>query len=814
MSNDSTTNNYKQLTFPSLMKGYDKIIIPMIQRDYAQGRTDKKAQEVRTKLLNDIFDEEKESIFFDLIFGSCEKRYENGRDKQCFIPVDGQQRLTTLFLLYLYAQKTEQHIEGVDLSKFSYDTRRAAADFCKNVTSEEWTIVQKRKVSDIIKDSVWFMNYWENDPTVAGMLNMLDAIHEKAEGRSLPNLEKIQFYFFDLESNGLNENLYLMMNSRGKPLTAFENLKAKIEKLLKDSMPFDKKWFPEDDVDATKDEFKETWKYYMDRSWAETFWDKDNPEKYDVYIAEFIVRFLSGYWAAFSVEEESVNEISLKKINNQNSYVDFIPFEPIEKVLNLENAFPRLAYALTTIIDDSKIKPYWSKNNDEIKVSEKSEYKIIAVVFTTVLFDGDNAATRFAWNMAENYVTGYDTYIAYCKRVKEMHDYSCIHNVGVCQTLKDKEFKNPSEQLKEEIVKAKQILDENGNLCKYKGTCKKEDMTEYKTWDDVILEAESYAFFRGSIRFLYQGANGNPNWDDFDIKWMNAKKYFAEHPKSGETVMREEYKNANLLKALISRFSSQNYWDVLNYSHRTFNNKPETWKYYLLNDKIYGPIHDIMTGNTNVIELNKSSIEADNRLYQLSNTNLLDFVIDKIPNSWIREYHGHKAIFPSGTGIFLDAETRDNLLTNTAGIECKEDHIVEKTNFLYGSNINFKYNDYFFQWYGNPNANELDVYLMKDNWTDYIKRPNSNNDKKTDEETDDIRYVAVINEGFVHSEEIDDYGFVAAKCSAATTAAATEENIKLVQKGAPNTTSASCKETSNQLCGDFGSYNNSSTKYK
>ena len=421
MSNDSTTNNYKKLTFPSLMKGYDKIIIPMIQRDYAQGRTDKKAQEVRTKLLNDIFDEEKESIFFDLIFGSCEKRYENGRDKQCFIPVDGQQRLTTLFLLYLYAQKTEQHIEGVDLSKFSYDTRRAAADFCKNVTSEEWTIVQKRKVSDIIKDSVWFMNYWENDPTVAGMLNMLDAIHEKAEGRSLPNLEKIQFYFFDLESNGLNENLYLKMNSRGKPLTAFENLKASIEMVLPDNLESDdaNNCFPYDS--AAPESFKDKWKFFMDRDWTAAFWNCEKAEETDKNITAFIVRFLSGYYNAFN-EDGTISE-DLKVINSKENYADFIPFKLINTILNKNDVFSKLASAFTTIVNVANIKPSW---NETITSANLSEYKIIAVIFTYVLFDSDKSAMRFAWNMAENTVTGYDTYIAYCIRVAEILKYMLL----------------------------------------------------------------------------------------------------------------------------------------------------------------------------------------------------------------------------------------------------------------------------------------------------------------------------------------------------------------------------------------------------
>ena len=37
----------------------------------------------------------------------------------------------------------------------------------------------------------------------------------------------------DLKAYKLNDELYIKMNSRGKPLTKFENFKAKFEKFLK-----------------------------------------------------------------------------------------------------------------------------------------------------------------------------------------------------------------------------------------------------------------------------------------------------------------------------------------------------------------------------------------------------------------------------------------------------------------------------------------------------------------------------------------------------------------------------------------------------
>ena len=129
-----------------------------------------------------------------------------------------------------------------------------------------------------------------------------------------------------------------------------------------------------------------------------------------------------------------------------------------------------------------------------LKVSDKSEYKFLAVIFTYVLFDGDRDAMRFAWNMAENYVTEYDTFVTYCKRAGEICVFKRDKNCTFYQTISSIEFVgNTSDQMKEEVAKAKQIL--------YGAP-----RSDGKTWEKIIIEAEKYAFFKGTIRFLFQNA--------------------------------------------------------------------------------------------------------------------------------------------------------------------------------------------------------------------------------------------------------------------------------------------------------------------
>ena len=715
MSNDNTTNSFEELTFPSLLKKYDKILIPMIQRDYAQGRSDEKAQEVRTNLLKDIF--EKESVHFDLIFGSCEKRKENNGEKQCFIPVDGQQRLTTLFLLHLYAQKLGRNDEELDLSKFSYDTRRAAADFCNKVTAEPWIVEPNKKVSETIKDSVWFMNYWENDPTVEGMLNMLDAIHNKAnetnaKGIDFPNLDKIKIYFFDLESNGLNENLYLKMNSRGKPLTAFENLKASIEKVLPDNLESDgaQKCFPENAV--APESFKDKWKFFMDRDWTNAFWNSEKPEVTDNNITAFIVRFLSGYYNAFSNsnDENVVKETNnkLKEINSKNNYADFIPFEPIRESLTSE-AFKRLALAFTTIADaDNKIKPSW---NETIKTTDYHEYKIIAVVFAYVLFDGNPQAMRVAWNLAENTVSGYDNFIAYCKRIREI--FSNIESnkkEDIYHILATTEFNNPSAQLIEEIVKAQKIQNSS-------------NLPDGKSWEKIIIEAEKYAFFKGAIRFLFTKDNIGDDWNDFNSKLENAQKYFDENG------VKETYQtNAYLLRYYISNFKE--WWMFWNFE---YDNKPTTWKSLLTSNR-YSANHNILI-NSLEENHNFSDFKPSLEIYDDGYKDLQYSVQEELVKTHIlveaSKWHSKLnwryntyCLYPSNARAdrkkYVIGNHRNRILSDLCDkkviidSEKKRFKSGESNNFFWGWDINFRYtldnNIYDFQWNADGN-----IYLIENN---------------------------------------------------------------------------------------------------
>jgi len=208
------------------------IEIPIIQRDYAQGRTSEKIGRVRNRFLDAIYESltRHKAITLDFVYGEIEGT--------TLIPLDGQQRLTTLFLLHWYIAKKE-NVECPEyefLNHFSYFTRSSSRDFCKKLVAFNPNF--NGVLSDAIKDQSWFQYQWHNDPTISGMLVMIDAINDKFKNevnlwQALVDDKCISFYFLPISDMGLTDELYIKMNSRGKPLTAFEHFKAEFESMIK-----------------------------------------------------------------------------------------------------------------------------------------------------------------------------------------------------------------------------------------------------------------------------------------------------------------------------------------------------------------------------------------------------------------------------------------------------------------------------------------------------------------------------------------------------------------------------------------------------
>lgn len=168
-------------TFMEFVKEYS-IRIPLIQRDYVQGHdfTDKHKLEKRQEFIHLLMNALKSGHAYhvDFIYGSSIQNKATHSGKIFFIPLDGQQRLTTLFLLHwLLISKSnmaeDEKAKNLHLLEgFSYETRLSSAAFCDKLTKTLLGKLPSGKVREVITDCSWYSNDWDYDPTINNMVSI------------------------------------------------------------------------------------------------------------------------------------------------------------------------------------------------------------------------------------------------------------------------------------------------------------------------------------------------------------------------------------------------------------------------------------------------------------------------------------------------------------------------------------------------------------------------------------------------------------------------------------------------------------------
>ena len=276
-----------QFTYKELLENY-KVVIPQIQRDYAQGRESE--SDLRKGFISKISEAltpEGTALNLDFIYGYADNKKSG---PEIFVPLDGQQRLTTLWLVHWFlAPKEEISANGTTkvrlaendrdyLIRFTYDTRISSKRFFRALVTQPIELDDEVTLSERILNSPWFMASWSLDPTIRAVLNMLDALEEEDFGshedafQKLVTSRQITFDYIDIKSDEfkLTDELYIKMNSRGKPLTPFENFKAMFSGLLaaKDTA-YHGKTLRYENADVT---YQQYFAFNVDGKWMDLFW--------------------------------------------------------------------------------------------------------------------------------------------------------------------------------------------------------------------------------------------------------------------------------------------------------------------------------------------------------------------------------------------------------------------------------------------------------------------------------------------------------------------------------------------------------------
>lgn len=627
-----------------------RIEIPIIQRDYAQGRIGK--EHLRERFLGKMFDVlcgKGGTMTLDFVYGTIEN--------DALYPLDGQQRLTTLWLLHWYiALKSDNLSANKDIFNcFTYETRISSREFCNHLCTidsnnyKNFKDKNKEKgIVEYIRNQTWFYQRYAQDPTVQGMLRTLGGTKiEDSTGNDIKDgLEEIfgkdtdfqkcwslltseecpiVFVYKEMKDENLplSDDLYVKMNARGKQLTDFENFKADLLDFAPDPDNPHKKLLGQDIASL------------MDNAWTDVFWNVAKAaEVYQVDAIYF--KFIRDYLFAKFIADSSLSASELqdnrfyqdvyKGNNSNNEYTGFNLYKEVIKADVIKDLKQFFSLWQLSRLTDEKLRPLWKVDKDYfyliphylklkegIIVSETTQigrvvsYAVCRYFEINEEFDEKHFKDwlYFVWNVAENSnIATEDAMIGAIRLMKELSAKSG-DILTFLASYSPISSKFAERQILEERFKARLMLGENSAV-----------------WRKKIREAESNIFLKGNISCLLRKDSEEyvADFPMFVQKFNNICKYFDSDG------VKDEYQ-VSLTKALIACCHS---FDQLGYEGKcfVFDTSADNWRQHLLNKSVpsyYMEVdHLLMVDDLKKIKL--VEIEETDK-YWAENTNRIKHIL-------------------------------------------------------------------------------------------------------------------------------------------------------------------------------------------
>lgn len=333
--------------------------IPQLQRDYVQGSD--KAKEIRDLFICDLVETlsadtpeaKQKTLHLDFIYGSTYEEapasglhphWKEGElhfdipnsdvnePTKVFLPLDGQQRLTSLWLLHwMLCPETEADAAKKLLSHFSYATRSSSRRFCAALVAhigdgELKQQLKTNKAKSALMEASWFLPAWQKDPTVNSMIEMLVAIGTRlGEVDTAPLWKRLQegaitFTVIEIQSNEfrLTDELYIKMNNRGRLLTDWECYKAKAIECLGEVVFTEENAGLWESLQANEQEKTpaDYFSFRVDGRWQDFFWHLsrggESPLEDRVQRSDEMMRYFFTWWAEFRYYHYNKGECSDK----------------------------------------------------------------------------------------------------------------------------------------------------------------------------------------------------------------------------------------------------------------------------------------------------------------------------------------------------------------------------------------------------------------------------------------------------------------------------------------------------------------------
>lgn len=679
--------------------------IPIIQRDYAQGRSDERSKEIRKTFLGSLIaaveNYPQKNIELDFVYGK--------RNKNKVYLLDGQQRITTLYLLHWYLAQRLQKPSLLKDVALSYRVRQYADEFTQKISDESTQIDFTSSIpSQAICNCTWFFDAWKHDPTVKGMLNTLDTIHELLKDKKISEerywqpLEEgaVIFYWLDLEEHQLTDELYLKMNARGKQLSNFENFKASLVKRIADNG-----W--EENTNTTE---KESFSFKMDTIYTDLFWEYRG----EVNVIDYeVTNFFAGMaMIGYALKENS--EAQQKRIQELFNNPLSVRVEDFEK-----SDFERFTSYLDLYSEVEKISietELWKYYNSDNKRGFFEEFIKDENKGTGEFYKGATYPQRvFFYALSELFMKSEDKnnisedFIRVIRNIVENATIDSAQTfVGAIKLMKEL-LEGFLEVLSKGVQDIYSYLSKTAiqsNFASYQVTQEKqkaERIVANLEWKDVIWEAENHPMFKGDIGFLLLETENNLSL--FKKRYEVAKEMFDEKGVKGK------YKeNMLLIRALVATFDE---WHLLTHG-LTYDCEKDTWKEILEYDRDSSayflkvldspiPLEELVKQPSKM----KGYEEPHQDLYQ---TNLLEAIQQRRPNNRGFTYHSswgvHILYPPYYSGYYygcIIGEERNKKLAQAVDKDIiKTEQQLEvnskKIPFFWGWDVHFIYKDKEYVW--------------------------------------------------------------------------------------------------------------------
>lgn len=542
------------LSFIELLEK-NRVEIPIVQRDYAQGRLENTS--IRLAFLEAL----KESIVsgndinLDFVYGNI--------TEDAFQPLDGQQRITTLFLLHWYAAVrcgAMSEMTKKRLTSFSYETRISSREFCEDLVNSPVEITSKKeKLSDKLINSNWFFLSWNQDPTIRAMLTTIDDIHAcfydiKDLWENLVENKRISFHYLILKDFGLSDDLYIKMNARGRLLTSFENFKAGLQKIIQDNGWEQNVLFP--DTFASK----------VDTKWTDFFWThfRDANNSIDAPQMRFIYTIVMNAVASDKINVKDNDKLTL--LQDLNYYGNDL------RLLNYltEDVFRYLydCYECYTSQDFDNINlsidfVMWRHKLNEsilaevVKSNSSYTHKALFYAQTEFLLRNKefNRDAFCEWmRVIRNIVSrgNIDSYGARSDLVRSPYAFSAVINLinELAKGCSDIYGFLSNANLNSSFAKD-QVIEEQRKAIIIK---KRPEIKE------LIWKTEDNELLRGRISFIFDCIGYNYNPDDIDMKLLSKVQIVFHKYFNNEYELTDKFRRAMLTIEIDGKYESYHYW--------------------------------------------------------------------------------------------------------------------------------------------------------------------------------------------------------------------------------------------------------------